>query len=239
MATETQQHPLTAGTVTISRNGNHQYWVDDGPKLRSVTSLATHIGGDTFGVGMNWALKVVRENGGDLDAPKRVSKEALDSGVQLHDAVDAYIKRGTITEDRVFMAWYNALGNESWLASEVFLVHPTLHYGGTADALAFKSYSGITLYDWKTVDQNSWQKYGCTLRINKDSAQLAAYASALTAMGSTYAPTRGCIAYVMRDGSGVEVVEADLERGERLFQASRSLYLMAEDQRSDNSHLPL
>jgi hypothetical protein len=231
MPTETQQHPLTSGTVTISRNGNHQYWVDDGPRMKSVTSIMRHIEGDTFGIGMNWALKVARENGGDLDAPKRLSKTALDSGVRLHEAVDTYIKRGTITEDLVFMAWYNALGNEGWLTSEVFLYHPTLQpgYGGTADALSFDIHHGITLYDWKTVDPDSWQKYGSSLRINKDSAQLAAYASALTAMGSTYAPTRACIAYVMRDGSGVEVVEADLERGERLFQASRHLYVLTQE----------
>ena len=228
MATETQQHPLMSGTVAISRNGNHQYWVDDGPKMRSVTSVIRHVEGGTFGVGLNWALKMVRENGGDLDAPKRLSREALDSGVRLHDAVDTYIKRGTIAEDPVFMAWYNALGDEPWLASEVFLYHPTLQpgYGGTADALSFDIHSGMTLYDWKTVDPDSWRQHGSTLRIHKDAAQLAAYTDALVAMRSAYAPTRGCIAYVMRDGSGVEVVDVDLEHGSRVFHASRALYLI-------------
>jgi hypothetical protein len=230
MPTETQQHPLATGTVAISRNGNHQYWVDEGPKMRSVTSLVKHVEGDTFGVGLNWGLKIARENGGDLDAPRRLGKEALDGGVQLHDAVDTYIKHGTITEDPVFMAWHNALGDEPWLASEVFLYHPTLQpgYGGTADALSFDIHSGMTLYDWKTVDPNSWQKYGSTLRINKDAAQLAAYADALITMGSAYAPTRGCIAYVMRDGSGVEVQDVDLEYGGKLFRASRELYLLTQ-----------
>ncbi len=230
MPTETQQHPLMSGTVAISRNGNHQYWVDDGPKMRSVTSLVKHVEGDTFGIGLNWALKIARENGGDLDAPRRLSKEAMDSGVQLHDAVDKYIKHGTITEDPVFMAWHNALGDKPWLASEVFLYHPTLQpgYGGTADALSSDIHFGMTLYDWKTVDPDSWQKYGSTLRINKDSAQLAAYAYALITMGSAYAPTRGCIAYVMRDGSGVEVVDVDLEYGDKLFRASRELYLLTQ-----------
>ena len=233
MPTETQQHPLTSGYVAISRNGNHQYWIDDGPKMRSVTSLVKHVEGDTFGVGLNWGLKIARENGGDLDAPRRLSKEALDGGVKLHDAVDTYIKHGTISEDPVFMSWYNALGDEPWLASEVFLYHPTLQpgYGGTADALSYdihKYPSGMTLYDWKTVDQNSWQKHGSRLRINKDSAQLAAYADALITMGSAYAPTRGCIAYVMRDGSGVEVEDVDLEYGGKLFRASRELYLLTQ-----------
>jgi hypothetical protein len=59
MPTETQNHPLSDGsTVNINRNGNHQYWVDDGPKMWSVTSLVKHISGDTFGVGSNWALKM-------------------------------------------------------------------------------------------------------------------------------------------------------------------------------------
>jgi hypothetical protein len=198
--------------------------------MKSVTSIMRHVEGDTFGIGMNWALKVARENGGDLDAPKRLGKEAQASGVQLHEAVDSYIKRGAITEDPVFMSWYNALGDENWLASETFLYHPNMDpgYGGTADALSFDIRAGLTLYDWKTVDPDSWQKHGSTLRINKDSAQLAAYADALVAMGSAYAPTRACIAYVMRDGSGVEVVEVDLEHGGKLFQASRNLYLLTQ-----------
>ena len=229
MPTEKQNHPLTLnGSVTIYRNGNHQYWVDDGPKMKSVTSLVKHVEGDSFGVGLNWGLKIARESGGDLDAPRRLSKEALESGNRLHEAIDTYIKHRTITEDPIFMAWYNVLGDERWLASEVFLYHPLLlpGYGGTADALSFDTNSGVTLYDWKTVDPGTWQKHGSKLRINKDSAQLAAYADALKAMGSMYTPTRGCIAYVMRDGSGVEVVEADLLHGSKLFHASRELHLL-------------
>jgi hypothetical protein len=228
MATETQQHPLADGsTVSISRNGNHQYWVDGGPKMQSVTSLTKHISGDNFGVGVNWALKLARENGGDLDAPKRLSKESLDSGTELHRAIDDYIKHGTIDESPLFMLWFNKVGQEAWLASETFLYHPGLEpgYGGTSDALALNDSGTVTIYDWKTRETESYEKYGGYLQ---ETAQLAAYADALTTMGSRYAPTRGCIAYVMRDGSYVDVVEVDLAYGSSLFAASRDLHLLTK-----------
>jgi hypothetical protein len=225
---DTQWHQLNNGeTVSISRNGNHQYWIgDNGPKMRSVTGMISHIEGDTFGVGLNWGLKMVREHDGDLNAPRSINKESVDTGNRLHEAIDRYITNGTITEDPVFMSWYNELGGEEWLASEVFLYHPDMLYGGTADAISLSTDGTVTIFDWKTVDPNSWQKYGANLRINKDSAQLAAYASCLTTMGSVYAPLRGCVAYIMRDGSGVDVVEVDLERGSKLFRASRELFLL-------------
>ena len=34
------------------------------------------------------------------------------------------------------------------------------------------------------------------------------------------------IAYIMRDGSGTDVVDVDLEVGRRLFAGSRDMYLM-------------
>ena len=108
------------------------------------------------------------------------------------------------------------------------MYHPDMLYGGTADAVSLSDDGCVTLWDWKTVDQNSWLRYGSTLRINKDSAQLAAYASALTLMGSVYAPVRGYVGYIMRDGSGTEVVQVDLKRGLALFKASRELYLLTE-----------
>ena len=213
MPTETQNHRLSDGsTVNINRNGNHQYWVDDGPKMRSVTSLVKHISGDTFGVGSNWALKIARESGGDLDAPRQRNKEALASGTELHRAIDDYIKHGTIDESPLFIAWYNKLGQESWLASETFLA---LNDSGT-----------VTIYDWKTRDRESYEKNGGYLH---EIAQLAAYADAITAMGSIYTPIqRGCIAYVMRDGSYVDVVEVDLAYGSKLFAASRELHLLTK-----------
>jgi hypothetical protein len=224
---DTQQHPLADGkAINIYRNGNHQYWLDGGPRVKSVTSVVKHVEGDTFGVGMNWALKVARENGGDLNAPRLLSKEAAENGVRLHEAVDTYIKHGTITEDPTFMSWYNELGREEWLASEIFLYHSNMLFGGTADAVSLSTDGTVTLFDWKTVDPSSWQKYGASLRLNKDSAQVAAYAAALSQLGSVYAPLRGYVAYIMRDGSGTEVVEVNLKRGLALFNASRELFLL-------------
>ena len=229
MPTETQNHRLSDGsTANINRNGNHQYWVDDGPKMKSVSSLVKHISGDTFGVGSNWALKIARESGGDLDAPRQRNKEALASGTELHRAIDDYIKHGTIDESPLFVAWYNKLGQEAWLASETFLYHPGLKpgYGGTSDALALNDSGTVTIYDWKTRDRESYEKNGGYLH---EVAQLAAYADAITAMGSIYTPIqRGCIAYVMRDGSYVDVVEVDLAYGSKLFAASRELHLLTK-----------
>lgn len=232
MATETQQHPLVDGSVRISRNGNHQYWIDDdGPRMKSVTTLLRHIdGGDSFGVGLNWGLKMVRENDGDLDAPKRMNASSIAVGNALHEAVDAYIRHGTVDEaDQLFLSWCSAIGESTeWLASERFLFHPGLLYGGTLDSVSMNPDGEVAIHDLKTVASDSWSRYGSTLRINKDTAQLAAYADALTAMGSIWSPTTGYITYVLRDGSGAEVEEVDLERGSKLFQASRELYRLTQ-----------
>ena len=233
MATETQAHPLADGSaVNISRNGNHQYWIgDNGPKMRSVTTMLKHIEGDSsFGVGLNWGLKVVRENKGDLDAPKRMNRESADVGNALHGAVDAFIQHGTITEDNsVFLAWFQQGQNIEWVASERFLYHPTMAFGGTVDALSKESDGSIAIHDWKTVDKDSWDRYADSLRRNKDWAQVSAYADAIQAMNSLWTPiTKGYITYIMRDGSGTAVVEVDLERGSKLFNASRELFLLTE-----------
>ena len=63
----------------------------------------------------------------------------------------------------------------------------------------------------------------------KDQAQLAAYAMALREMDSVYVPERGFIAYIMRDQSGVDVVPVDLNKGWKLFLASRSLYNLVRE----------
>jgi len=231
MATETQKHPLADGSaVNISRNGNHQYWLDDGPKVKSVTSIIKYVEGDTFGVGMNWALKVVREMGGDVNAPRRLTKQSLDIGNALHEAVDAYIRHGTITEDDpVFLAWFQKGQDVEWVASERFLYHPQMAFGGTVDALSQESDGSIAIHDWKTVDSESWNTHGDSLRRNKDWSQVSAYADALRAMNSVWGQiTKGYITYIMRDGTGVAVVAVDLERGSKLFQASRQLYLLTQ-----------
>jgi hypothetical protein len=230
MATETQQHPVANGFVNISRNGNHQYWLDDGPRMKSVTTLLRHIEPDSFGIGLNWGLKMVRENDGDMDAPKRMNASSIAVGNALHEAVDAYIQHGTIDEeDQLFLSWFNAIGESTeWLASERFLYHPELLYGGTLDQISITTDGEVVIHDLKSVEPLSWAKYGSSLRINKDTAQIAAYCDALTAMGSIWSPTKGYITYVLRDGSGAEVEEVDLERGSKLFQASRELYRLTQ-----------
>ena len=272
---DTQHHQLADGSkVQISRNGRHQYWIgDDGPKMKSVTSMLKHVEGDTFGVGMNWTRKKINEaifpelvgqsfqktrtksvkeqrldfvvnsrGAGPMEitpetllrhtnAADDASSQSTEMGNRLHEAVDAYIRHGTITEDDpLFLAWFNEVGKaneELWLASELFLYNPALepHYGGTVDAISIGKQDEVVIWDWKTKEKDSYEEYGGYLH---EHAQLAAYADALRAMGSVYTPTKGCIAYIMRDGSYVDVVEIDLERGSKLFNASRELFLLTQ-----------
>ena len=227
MPTETQQHLLADGTTTldINRNGNHQYWIGDGPKMKGVTSLIGHIDRDSFGVGLNWGLKIARESG-DLDAPRRSTKEAADIGTQLHEAIDRYIKTGEVAEDPLFMAWYAEHKYRDWIGSELFVIEPELEYGGTVDALALNGQDKAVIHDWKTVAPESWHRHGDTLRRHKDIAQLAAYTYALEGMDSLWVPAEGYITYVLRDGSEAVTVEADLKLGLKLFKASRELFLL-------------
>jgi hypothetical protein len=225
--TETQQHLLFDGRkVSISRNGRHQYWVgdDDKDKMSSVTSMLGHMDSSGFGVGMGWALKVARLADGDLEAPRRASKEAQEQGTLLHDAIDSYIKSGIVDEENpVFVSWLHEVGNHhDWAASEQFCYHPALRFGGTVDAL--ERYSVI--WDWKTKERESYDKYGPSI---KDSVQLSAYAAALNDMGSVYAPSKGYIAYIMRDGSGVDVVEVDLNKGWEIFKACHHLHSLIRE----------
>jgi hypothetical protein len=224
MPTETQKHLLHDGKkVIISRDGHHQYWIGDKDtkdkeKMPSVTGLLGPLDGG-FGVGMGWALKVAREAGGDLEAPRRVSKEARDQGNLLHDAIDNFISEGIVDEESpLFVAWLNEVGNHhDWYASEKYLYHPKLRFGGTVDAC--ERYAVI--WDWKTKDRESYDKYGSS---DKDQVQLSAYAAALNEMGSVYAPSSGKIAYIMRDGSGVEVVEVNLNKGWEMFKVCHHLH---------------
>jgi hypothetical protein len=164
------------------------------------------------------------------NAAHDASAQAKEEGNKLHEAIDEYIGKGIVAEENPpFLAWFHAVGqNETWLAAERFLFHPTLSYGGTLDAVSVNGDGRPALHDWKSVDAASWAKYGVTLRMNKDAAQLGAYADALHSMGSIWAPSKAFITYVMRDGSGAEVIEVDLERGLKLFKASRELFLLTQ-----------
>jgi len=222
---ETQQHLLHDGKkILISRNGHHDYWLGDkDTKNKDMMSSVTKILKPLdlpFGAGMGWALKQARLAGGDLEAPRRASKETQDQGTLLHDAIDSYIKEGIVNEESsVFVSWLNKVGNHhEWAASEKFCYHPDpkFHYGGTVDAL--EKYSVI--WDWKTKGE-SYLEFGPDL---KDTAQISAYAAALRYMGSIYTPSKGFIAYIMRDGSGCDVVEVDLNEGWKTFELCHSLY---------------
>jgi hypothetical protein len=226
--TETQEHPLASGdTFQISRNGLHQYWQGDaktkGGRVPNVTGIVEPLG-PGFGAGKGWAQKLIRASGGDLDAPDVAGKAALDEGNALHDAIDAFMTWGTISESPLFLAWFDGMAGAGWLASERFVLSREHGYGGTTDAFCTALDGTTTIWDWKTVDRDSWDKYGSRLRMDKDSAQIAAYAHALHEMGSIYAPTDAWIGYVLRDGSDVIVEPVDLERGWRLFTACLALH---------------
>ena len=226
MVAETQVHKCANGFLSITRNGRHQYRVEEGPWMPGTTSLLAYLDAG-FGIGMNWALKMVRENGGDLEAPRRLSKEAQQSGTELHQSIQTYIDEGVVDEGSpLFTSWLKALGSRSWVASERFCYNPELKYGGTVDAIAMGEDGELEIWDWKTKDAVSFTKYGGSV---KDHAQLGAYASALHQMGSQLAPVRGYVAYIMRDGSGVHVDEVDLGRAYNLFLASRAVYTLLKE----------
>jgi hypothetical protein len=132
----------------------------------------------------------------------------------------------------MFTAWLKDVGaneNNLWTASEVFLYHPVLSYGGTADAISVEADTMETvIWDWKTKNRVTYEKYGPELSY-KDHAQLAAYANALDNMGSIYAPTKANIVYIMRDGSYAEVVPVDLRVSTELFGLSVKMSHLVTD----------
>jgi hypothetical protein len=147
-----------------------------------------------------------------------------DEGTKLHEAIESYINTREIDENNLaFTSWLKQFGAKTFLATERFCVNPTLQYGGTIDAISMGQDGELEIWDWKTKDATSFSKYGGSV---KDHAQLGAYASALHEMGSQLAPTRGYVAYIMRDGSGVHIDEVDLAKGYNLFLASRNVYTL-------------
>jgi hypothetical protein len=98
----------------------------------NVTGIVEPLG-PGFGAGKGWAQKLIRSSGGDLDAPDVAGKAALDEGNALHDAIDAYVTHGTVSENPLFLAWAHEPFRSStrpglpthsytmWLASEQFV----------------------------------------------------------------------------------------------------------------------
>lgn len=232
MAIETTQiHQLANGAVVeITRRDSrgHKYIVDGGPPLPSVTGMLGHIEAGMFGIASAWTAKQIRLSGGDYDAAKKAGDQAIAEGNDIHDAIERFIGTGEIAENPAFMSWYNTVGIEHdpfWAAAETFIYHPALMYGGTLDAISNRFDGGGILWDWKTKSPESYWKYGGSL---KDHAQVASYVMALDAMGSQWNLKEAKIAYIMRDGSGTDVIDVDLEAGRELFMASRNLAIMSK-----------
>ena len=122
--------------------------------------------------------------------------------------------------------WFHAIGKKrTWLTSEQLIYHPKYKYGGTADALSEESDGQTAIWDWKTKDSYSFDKYGSS---PKEHAQLGAYARAYHSMGSEFRPTAGYICYVMRDKPETRTVRVDLEQGWELFKASYATYTLVK-----------
>ena len=227
---EEQLHPVTNGlgayskvkisrtTVKHGRYESHEYRVEDGPPLSGVTRITKYCEGDKFGVGQGFAISEIGKAGGDLKAPGRVSDESREVGNQLHRSIDIYITDKIVDEgDDLFMSWFRNFGSHDWLTSERFIYHPK-GFGGTIDAIAREDDGTIAIYDWKTRKRETYEKHG---PYDGERAQISAYAKALQAMGSEYAPTKAFIVYVMRDGSYAERVEVDIEKYWKLFRAAK------------------
>ena len=229
--------------IVITRNGKHQYKFHrvfdmtrgrstDSELMPGVTTIAKHIGGDNFSVGMNWALKKVRDSGGDVNAPRTLGAEATASGNLLHEDIDKYIKDGTIPpEDHdLFMLWHRELGSRNYVSSEQLVIHEAMSYGGTIDAIS-KEPEGMTLWDWKTKEKDSFEKYG---NYPNEFAQISAYAQALHNIKHPYAPTKAYIANIMRDGSTIHLVPVDLEYSSRLFLTGYNMYHTLRENANNN-----
>ena len=235
MSGDIQRHPNSKGDAVfvVTRNGRHQYKyhqeyanrngsTEASAWMPSVTTLTNHIGADNFSMGMNWALKQVRESDGDIDAPKRSGTEAREIGDKLHRDIDSFIKNPNAPQaednDR-FMLWHRELGSHKWVGSEQFLVNTNYGYGGTSDAISLEP-DGFTIWDWKT------KKQGYTIRPS-ELAQITAYALAMESMDHPLTPVRAFIACVIRDGSGIDITPVDISpvgHNAKLFFVGRDMY---------------
>ena len=235
MPTESQLHPLRDGSsIEIFVNGLHQYWTEhDQVKRPSVSALTGHVDRDAFGAGQGYAIKQMNLG---LD-PRKSTKDAAEEGSKLHKDIDNFIKSDKkiiAEENNLFVKWHQELGDKEWITTERYVFNPELLYGGTLDAIGITATSS-QLYDWKTVNPDSWHKYGSDLRKAKDSAQIAGYALALESMGSAFDVDQAFIAYILRDGSGVELEKVDLDWGRELFLGSRYLYNKLKEGGQDES----
>ena len=235
MSGDIQRHPNSKGDAVfvVTRNGRHQYKyhqeyanrngsTEASAWMPSVTTLTNHIGADNFSMGMNWALKQVRESDGDTDAPKRSGTEAREIGDKLHRDIASFIKNHNAPQaeaNDLFMLWHRELGSHKWVGSEQFLVNTNYGYGGTSDAISLEP-DGFTIWDWKTKNQ------GYPIRPS-ELAQITAYALAMESMDHPLTPVRAFIACVIRDGSGIDITPVDISpvgHNAKLFFVGRDMY---------------
>lgn len=231
-----QFHTLVDGsTVEIERKSagrGHRYILNGGDPVGSVTSVLGHLDSDAFGIGMNWALKMARLADGDLDAARHASADAQKAGTLLHSQVESFINDGTIAEDETFLAWHHLMtGYElsegfQFTATERFVYDPELMIGGTVDCIVQSLDGGeFHVYDWKTKERESFDKYGPS---TKDFTQVAGYVHALRAMNSEWQPTKAFIVYVMRDGSRAERVEVPLKQYIPIYEAAHKIHSLLQ-----------
>ena len=191
--------------------------------MPSVTTIGGYIGAASFGAGVGWAQSVIRKNNGDPDSPKAAAEKAMQLGTALHDAIDRFVQYREMPGelDDAFMSWHREIGSQhTWVASELLVVDPFIEIGGTIDAISVENGS-YAIWDWKTKDRNA---KGTFHKDPKDQAQIAAYARALRRLGHQFAPQLGYICYIMRDGSGLEIIKVDLLQAERLFDLGYGMY---------------
>ena len=230
-----QLHKLKDGsTVEIERKKigrGHRYLINGENPVKSMTSVLGHIDSDAFGIGMNWALKQARL-ANDFDAPKRIGNQAREAGELLHGQIEEFINTGTIAEDPVFLAWHWLMDGLrfseglSLVATERFVYDNQMMIAGTVDSLALTQHGEIHVYDWKTKERESYEKYGPS---TKDFVQLAGYVQALRNMNSVWQPTKAWIVYVMRDGSKAERVEVPLEKYIPIYQTVTQLASLLQE----------
>ena len=218
-----QRTPKHKYSYQITSERRERQPVGEGSNLPSVTTIGGCIAHDGFGAGVGWAQWLIGQHKGDVAAAERASKQTMQRGTDIHNVIDKFIKVRDMPEenDDAFMSWHREIGSQHmWVASEMLVVDTTLEIGGTIDAISVENGSYV-IWDWKTKDRNS---RGTFHKDPKDKAQIAAYARALHRINHQFTPQKAYICYIMRDGSGIEVVDVDLTKACKLFDIGHSMY---------------
>ena len=217
----TPRHKYSYYIIKRGDGSMNPHW--QGSNMPSVTTIGGYIGADSFGAGVGWAQSVIRKNNGDPDSPKAAAEKSMQLGTELHNAIDKFVQFREMPDeaDDAFMSWHREIGSQRmWVASEMMVVDIDIDVGGTIDAISAENGS-YAIWDWKTKDRNA---KGTFHKDPKDQAQIAAYARALHRLRHQFAPQKAYICYIMRDGSGLEVIEVDLAKARKLFDLGYDMY---------------